>query len=386
MRIRHQKSVLIGATTIMSMAIVAMLSPSLFALQQEIPSTNTLSIPQRQPVALPSITAPSGQPESLLEVPSLKLRSQPGFEQVTVTVTDKDGRYVTSLKQDDFRILEDGQQRPVGYFRIDRTAPVSVGIVVDCSSSMLTKLHQAREAIKTLVEDLDPRDDLFLESFARQAELIQPFTSDHDKLIDHLKFLHSVPGATPEDGTSLYDALYMALFESRYGVRDKRALLVLTDGMDNYGSTSRAQVIAAARAMKVLIYTIGIGDVGLNSEDDEPAPGSVWRELVSGISRITRTDYNKVDMRVLHDLADETGARAFNLHRVGDGEQLSRDCAAISDELRQQYTLAYVSPDPMRLSFRSLRVDVPNHPELSVRVRKGVAIIPPATPPPETPH
>jgi len=92
-----------------------------------------------------------------------------------------------------------------------------------------------------------------------------------------------------------------------------------------------------------------------------------------------RKDSYKVDMRALTELADETGARAFNLRRVGSGEELSRDCAAISDELRQQYTLAYISPDPMRLSYRSLRVDVPKRPDLSVRVRKGVAIIPPAT-------
>lgn len=359
---RHRRLLFLGWVWIAALALAA----PLHALQQELPQFNTLSVPQREPVALPSITAPSGQPETLLEVPSLKLRNQPGFEQVTVTVTDSSGRYITDLKEDDFRIFEDGQQRPVGYFRIDRSAPVSIGIVVDCSSSMVTKLRQAREAIKTLVEDLDPRDDIFLESFARQAELVQPFTFDHERLIDHLKFVHSVPGASPLDGTSLYDALYLGLFETRHGKRDKRALLVLTDGMDNFGTTSRAQVIETARAMKVLIYTIGIGDTAVNNEE-------------GFLRRIFRADDDKVDMRALTELADETGARAFNLRRVGSGEELSRDCAAISDELRQQYTLAYVSPDPMRLSYRSLRVDVPKRPDLSVRVRKGVAIIPPAT-------
>ncbi|HLX38783.1 MAG TPA: VWA domain-containing protein [Candidatus Binataceae bacterium] len=359
---------LIGAATILTIAIVTMASTSLLALQQQIPPTNTLSIPQRQPVALPSITAPSGQPETLLEVPSLKLRTQPGFEQVTVTVTDSDGRYVTNLKEDDFRIFEDGHQRPVGYFRIDRTAPVSIGILIDCSSSMQTKMSQARKAIKAMIDDLDPRDDVFLEAFARHAALIQPFTLDHDKLVDRLKLVHPVAGGADENGTALYDAICMGLFEIRHGIRDKRVLLVVTDGMDNRSTTSRAQAIAIARNMKVLVYAIGIGDQAVNSDE----PFFKW---------VLRPDDNEIDMNVLNELADETGARAFNLHRVGDGEQLSRDCAAISDELRQQYTLAYVSPDPMRLSYRSLKVDVPKHPELSVRVRKGVAIIPPATPP-----
>ena len=364
MRTGRRGSIL-TATTILSIAIVAAASTSLLALQQQIPSTNTLSIPQRQPVALPSIAAPSGQPETLLEVPSLKLRSQPGFEQVTVTVTDSNGRYVTNLKEDDFRIFEDGHQRPVGYFRIDRTAPVSVGIVVDCSVSMYTKFAQAKRAITSMLDDLDPRDDMFLESFSVQAQLVQPLTFDRDQIVDHLKFLHALTQ------TALYDAVFNGLYEIQlHGVRDKRALIVLTDGMDNSSKIARAQVIAAARAMKVLVYTIGIGDQAGNSEG-------------GFIETFLKRDDNKVDMKVLHDLADETGALAFNLHRVGDGEELSRDCVAISNELRQQYTLAYVSPDPTRLSYRSLRVDVPKHPELSVRVRKGVAIIPPAT---ETPH
>lgn len=344
------------------MATIALLASQLLATQNDAPSVNILSIPQRQPLALPSIIAPSGQPETALEVPSLKLRTQPGFEQVTVTVTDSSGKYITDLKEDDFRIFEDGQQRPVGYFRIDRTAPVSIGIVVDCSNSMYTKLAQARAAIKRMVDDLDPRDDIFLESFSVEARLLQPFTFDHDTIVDHLKFLHALTH------TALYDSVYLGLYEIRHGQHDKRALLVVTDGMDNSSRISRAEVIATARAMKVLIYTIGIGDLASNSED---GIGKQW----------FRSDDDEVDMHVLTDLADETGARAFNLRRVADGDELSRDCAAISNELRQQYTLAYVSPDPMKLSYRSLHVDVPKHPELSVRVRKGVAIIPPATTP-----
>ena len=158
MKSKHRRLLFWGCLSVAMLAIAA----PLHALQQELPHFNTLSVPQRQPVAVPSITTPSGQPDTLLEVPSLKLRSQPGFEQVTVTVTDSAGKYVTNLKEDDFRIFEDGQQRPVGYFRIDRTAPISIGIVVDCSNSMYTKFDQARRAITSMIDDLDPRDDIFL--------------------------------------------------------------------------------------------------------------------------------------------------------------------------------------------------------------------------------
>ena len=330
------------------------------AAQGSVPAFNALSIPASQqphrniPAPLATPLAP---PEPSLELPSLKMRTQPGYEQVTVTVTDSSGKYVTDLKADDFRVLEDGQQRPIGFFRIDRSAPVSVGIIVDCSTSMATKFSQARAAITRLVDDLDPRDDVFLESFSIHAQLLQPFTLDHHQIIDHLEFLHAVKS------TSLYDAVFMGLYEMRYAQRDKRALLVVTDGLDNTSKTRWEQVIFAARVMKVLIYAVGIGEDVVSTRDNP------WWEMV-------KPDAAEVDMHALKDLADETGGRAYNLRRVGEGEELSRDCAEISDELRRQYTIAYLSPDPDRIGFRPLRVDIPKHPELSVRVRKDVAILP----------
>jgi Ca-activated chloride channel homolog len=328
-----------------------------FALQGS-PPENSLSIPvQPQPTSVPSIVAPLPQPDAALEVPSLKLRRQPGYQQVTVTVTDSSGKYVTDLKQDDFRVLEDGQQRPVGFFRVDRNAPVSVGIVVDCSSSMTSKFWQARTAITRMVGELNARDEIFLESFSVEASLLQPFTTDHTQIIDHLQFLHALRQ------TSLYDAIFMGLVEMRRARYDKRALLVVTDGMDNTSKMPREQVIAVARIMKVLIYTIGIGDEAVKPGDD----------FMGGMFS---PDDQQVDMATLNALSEETGARSFNLRRIGGGDELSRDCDAISDELTRQYTVAYLSPDPGRLGYRTLRVDIPKHPELSVRVRKGIAVIP----------
>ncbi len=175
-------------------------------------------------------------------------------QQVTITVTDPSGKYVTDLKEGDFRVFENGEQRPIGFFRVDRSAPVSVGIIVDCSMSMTTKLTQARRAITRMVADLDPRDEIFLAAFSATAGMVQPFTFDHQRIVDRLKFLH------PFTQTALYDAVSMGLYEMRRARRDKRALLVVTDGMDNRSTTTRAEVIASARALKVLIYTIGIGD------------------------------------------------------------------------------------------------------------------------------
>jgi hypothetical protein len=90
-------------------------------------------------------------------------------------------------------------------------------------------------------------------------------------------------------------------------------------------------------------------------------------------------DMDRVDTQTLTELSNESGARTFVVREVGDGEALRQDCAAISNELREQYTAGFVAPDPSRPGYRSLRVDVPGKPGLAVRVRKGVTIGPGTT-------
>jgi VWFA-related protein len=353
------------ARIVIAVGAAAVAIPSAAFAQQGPPANNALSIPAMNQNAMPSaiaspslarppVNVPNPQPDDALELPSLRLRGQPGYQQVTVTVTDSSGKYVTDLKQDDFRVFEDGQERPVEFFRIDRRIPVSIGIVVDSSKSMESKMRQAGTAITQFVNDLNRGDDIFLESFSVQAELLQPFTFDHSEIINHLEFLH------PLTQTSIYDAILMGLFEMQRAKRSKRALLVITDGMDNRSYSTRAQVIGVARGMKVLIYSIGIGDTA-------PKSGGF-------MGGIFRPDSEEVDAQTLRDLSEETGAKTFILRRVGDGAQLRQDCEAISNELRQQYTIVYLSPNPGRPGYRTLRVDVPKRPELSVRVRKGIAI------------
>src|ERR1700683_4431129 len=355
----QRTSFFIGCLAIASIGAVGISSVAI-AQQGGAPADNALSIPaaHQNPIpsaaASPSLSVPNAQPDDAFELPSLKLRSQPGYQQVTVTVTDSAGKYVTDLKQDDFRVFEDGRERRVEFFRIDRRTPVSIGIVVDSSKSMESKMWQARTAIKQFVNDLNAGDDIFLESFSVQAELLQPFTFEHGQIFDHLDFLH------PLTQTALYDAILMGLFEMQRGQRSKRALLVITDGLDNRSYSTRARVIGVARGMKVLIYSIGIGDTAPSTEG-----------FMGGI---LHPDSEEVDAQTLRDLSDETGAKTYILRRVGGGAQVRQDCQAISDELRQQYTIVYLSPNPGHPGYRTLRVDVPKHPELSVRVRKGIAM------------
>lgn len=319
----------------------------------ELPAT------RRQEVAPPSLPQLAPQQGQELEIPSRQLRGQAGYTQVTVTVTNPNGGYVTGLTKDDFRVYENGQQRPVQFLRQDLNTPVSVGILVDTSGSMQPKIQQARAAIAQFLRDLNDRDNVFLFAFSDRPFLLQPFTSDHSLVMSRLGLLHAY------GRTALYDVLLDGLLMVQRGRYDKKAILVVTDGMDTASRSSLNQVIAQARRMGVLVYSIGIGD---------PSPSSGVGLAIGPLIFGGGGDLERVDAETLKMLSNETGAKTFIIREVGDGEALRNATASISQELREQYTVGFLSPDPERGGYRNLRVEVPGHPGDMARVRKGVTV------------
>ena len=309
----------------------------------------------------PNIPPPPPAQQELV-IPSRQLREQPGYEQVTVTVTDPQGGYVTGLNKDDFRLYMDGRQRSIEFFRHDLNTPVSVGILVDTSGSMAPKIPQARAAIAEFLHELNDKDDIFLFAFSAHPFLLQPFTTDHSLVRRRLALLHAY------GQTSLYDVVLQGLIMVQRGRYDKKALLVVTDGMDNTSMHSLDDVIAQARRQGVLIYSIGIGDPNPSAFSFAIGPF-----MIAG-------DTDRVDAETLKTLSNETGAKTYLVREVGDGELLRTDCEAISRELREQYTVGFLAPDPGSGGYRSLRVDVPARPGVSVRVRKGIEVGPRAAP------
>ncbi len=308
---------------------------------------------------IPPLTPQQGQE---LELPARALRAQSGYEQLTVTVTDQGGRYVTGLQKSDFRIYVDGIQQPLEFLRRDTNTPVSIGILVDTSGSMEPKIPQARAAIAEFIRELNPSDDIFLYAFSDQQFLLQPFTINHELVMRRLGLLHAF------GDTAIFDTIIDGLHRISRGRYDKKALLVVTDGMDNASRATLPEVVGRARRMGVLIYSIGIGDP--NSSKIGFGIGSL---LFGG-------NLDHVDAEMLRELSTESGARTYLLREVGDGELLRQDCVAISNELREQYTAGFVVPDPSMPGYRSLRVDIPGRPELTVRTRKGVTVGPGAPP------
>jgi Ca-activated chloride channel family protein len=316
-----------------------------------------LPVTPRQPTEPMNLRPLMPQAGQELEIPSRELRNQQGYAQVTVTVTDPSGRYVTGLNKDDFKIYENGQQHSIEFFRKDLNTPVSVGIVVDTSGSMVPKVPQARAAIAQFLNDLNERDDVFLLAFSDRPFMLQPFTTDHGLLRSRLGLLHAF------GRTALYDVILQGLLYVAQGRYDKKALLVVTDGMDTASTGQLAQVIAQARRQGVLVYSIGIGDPG-----GSPSMAIAIGPFVFG------GDSEKVDAETLRTLSSETGARTYIVREVGDGETLRQATEAISLELRQQYTVGYLSPNPERSGYRGIKVEVPTHPEAEVRVRKGITV------------
>ncbi|MBV8452144.1 MAG: VWA domain-containing protein [Deltaproteobacteria bacterium] len=315
------------------------------------------TIPGRQAGGTENIPRIAPQQGQELTLPSRQLARQPGYSQLTVTIVDQQGRYVTGLQKNDFNLYIDGQQRPIEFFRQDLNTPVSVGILADTSGSMEPKLRQLQSAITEFVNDLNPRDDVFLFAFSSQPFLLQPFTTDHQAVISRLSLLYA------QGETAIFDTIIDGLLMVRHGRWDKKALLVVTDGQDNASAQNLQQVITYARQMGVLIYSIGIGNSNVDSSSIGFGP--------LGLGLIAQ---DAVDARTLEMLSNETGAKTFLLRTIGDGTAMREDCAAISRELREQYTLGFLASDPGRGGYRNVRVEVPSRPDDKVRVRKGVEL------------
>lgn len=229
-----------------------------------------------------------------------------------VTVTDR-GRPVSGLKPADFVLSEDGRTQAVTLFSAE-DVPASVGLIVDNSGSMLDKRTEVVDAALAFMAASHPGDELFVVNFNERAFLglpaSIPFTSDAGQLRSALL-------SVPIGMTALYDAVALGLEHVRGGTRDRKALVVLSDGGDNASRRRLDEVLDLARRSSATVYTIGVYDE-------------------------TNRDRNP---RVLRQLADVTGGRAYFPDALADLSQVWRD---IAGGIRSQYTVGYQSDNPAR--------------------------------------
>lgn len=256
-------------------------------------------------------------------------------------VTDKRGRFVRNLTQDDVTILDDHKPPAAIFsFRTHGDMPLHLGVLIDLSASIDSRFEFEQKAIVNFLRHTvrGGVDQAFLTGFSRHSQMVQDFTDHADLLEDAIHRLH-VGG-----GTALYDAIYKAckekFLEGPSGSPVRKALLVVSDGDDNLSEISRRQAIEMAQRAEVTIYAISTNDTGDEEHGD----------------------------RVLEQLADETGGQAFFPYELRDVPFLF---AAVADELRSQYIVAYRPADfDEHKLYRPIEITA-HRKHLYVRARKG---------------
>src|SRR6185369_16797941 len=182
------------------------------------PSANGTSADGNKPTVKPSNTKLQ-QAKDAIQIGASILN-------VTVSVTDPYGRFVTGLGKDHFELFDGKVKQQIAHFT-DDDAPVSLGIVYDVSGSMKERVGRSIRALRRFIETSHADDDFFLIGFNDRAKLVQDFTTSGDSILGHLMF------ASPHGSTALYDAAYIAVEKVQQGRQTKKALLIISDGQDN---------------------------------------------------------------------------------------------------------------------------------------------------------
>lgn len=269
---------------------------------------------------------------------SVTFRADSRLVVLHATVTDANGKLITDIPKSAFTVYENGVEQQLKVFRRE-DVPVSMGIVVDNSSSMRDKRAKVAAASMALVKASNPEDEMFIVNFNEDAYLDQPFTSENSKLSEALDRIDS------KGNTAMFDALNMSMnYLKDKGTQEKKVLLVITDGNDNTSTTTLKQLVYKARQEEVLIYCIGL------LSDDEPREAKKAAAALKAITVATGgLDYYPKDLA-----------------------EIDRITPQVAHEIRNQFILAY-SPTNQALdgSFRKVDVVVNGFGHPTVRTRNG---------------
>ncbi len=277
---------------------------------------------------------PESQQESADAVFSADSRLVP----LNVTVTDKGGHLVTNLPKSAFQVFENGAVQQIKDFKRE-DVPVSMGLIVDNSGSMRDKRQGVESAALALVRDSNPQDEAFIVNFNDEAYLDADFTSDIKVMEQGLTKIDS------RGGTAMRDAIRMSIDHLKQKAkRDKKVILVVTDGNDNASVASLEALVHQAQQYDVLVYAIGL----LTDEEKKEAGKA---------------------KRALNLLAESTGGQAFYPKDVSEVDKIAHE---VAHDIRNQYTITY-TPTNTALdgSFRQIRVVVKGVGAPVARTRTG---------------
>jgi VWFA-related protein len=265
------------------------------------------------------------------------------------SVFDKNGRFISGLEKKDFNVYEDGVRQEIASFSRE-DVPISMGIILDLSGSMESKIDRINSAARAFIKASNRQDEVFLIGFNDEAELLQGFTNDIDEITDALD------NAVVMGGTALYDAIYLGVEEARKGKKSKKTIVVITDGEDMDSVYSLNELVASVQEADVQIFSVGF----LNESRSEGIFGGLFKKSAVEKAR-----------KALQRISSETGGKAYFPEDVSEIHDIVSE---IAHELRNQYSIGYVSSNTDRDgSWRRvvIKLDLGIAEDAQLRYRRG---------------
>ncbi len=344
---------------------------------------------------LATLQGQQAQPRTAQDPEAFRFKGGVEVVNVTATVTDRSGRFVSGLTRDDFSVYEDDALQTVTHFGSGR-APVSLGIVLDTSGSMAgAKIAAARGAIDRFLFDLLDRDDeFFLYIFNDRPLRLLDWTTNRQAIS------RAIARVSPLGGTAMFDAVGEAIPLVDEGRRQKKALLVISDGNDTSSEMGIRELKRRLRESEVIVYAVGIdGDDMFVTPPRAPIgrtpptrpipfpprfpvdpgrgrgrgfPGRqappIFQQIGPGAGPLgSRPPNDRVNVSTLREMTDESGGRTEIVH---DPRDLGPATSSIANELNQQYELAYPSSGRRDGRWHAIRVEVRGG-RYTVRSRQG---------------
>ena len=318
------------------------------------PATSTQQPAPQQP-APPQEPSPSVQDQG-------KITQVVNLVDVLFTVLNRRNKLVPDLEKENFKIFDDNKPQSIRYFSRQTDLPLRIGLLMDTSNSIRDRLKFEQDAATSFLFSVirHNRDQAFVMTFDDEPTILQAFTDDAGRLRDEI--VKTRAGG----GTAVFDAIYAACQrELSHPPRPpgdqpdvvRRVMILISDGDDNLSTHTRAEAIEMAQRTSVVIYTISTSTQWIQLSQTDPS------KLADRKTHLTDGD------KILEELAQDTGGRAFFPYHVDDLDQSFQD---IGDELRNQYSIAYnPSNSVLDGKFHKIRIEVPDHKGYQVRARRG---------------
>jgi Ca-activated chloride channel homolog len=244
---------------------------------------------------------------------------------VPVTVTDHYGKTITGLQAKDFNLFDDQAPQQIVSFGT-QDAPCSVGMVLDVSGSMQTTLGVVKDSAQAFVRAANPEDEFLLLTVSTQPAAGPEFTNDAATLGENIAYIR------PGGFTALIDTVYLGLSQMKKGRNPQRALVIVSDGMDNHSRYSKAELLRVALEADVQIYTIIID----NGAGVSPANTVPFRP--SMIKKPGDQGADRQGPSLLEELADKTGGLSFHAHTAAEARE---GMLKVGQALRNEYVIGY---------------------------------------------